>query len=185
MFTFHFNFENKIYLVFITSIVLAINFRTTFKNVDLYMDQILTFINSSLSECIKYGDDEENEKNQILTQLESEEAWKTIDGLNTISLKESEYTFDFDNMQEAGLYSMMKIGTYDVLALRSTSFNTVLNPFYALEFGTKTVTETVKKKTVEKIVTDYDTIIFTPVKITPTDCFATEGKAYTFVRQAE
>ena len=38
MFTFHFNFENKIYLVFITSIVLAINFRTTFKNVNLYMD---------------------------------------------------------------------------------------------------------------------------------------------------
>lgn len=37
-------------------------------NVDLYMDQILTFINSSLSECIKYGDDEENEKNQILTK---------------------------------------------------------------------------------------------------------------------
>ena len=38
MFTIHFNFENKIHLVFITSIVLAINFRTTFKNVDLYMD---------------------------------------------------------------------------------------------------------------------------------------------------
>ena len=38
MFTFHFNFDNKIYLVFITSIVLAINFRTSFKNVDLYMD---------------------------------------------------------------------------------------------------------------------------------------------------
>ena len=38
MFTFHFNFENKIHLVFITSIVLAINFRTTFKNVDFYMD---------------------------------------------------------------------------------------------------------------------------------------------------
>ena len=127
----------------------------------------------------------EQEKNKILAQLESEEAWKTIDGLNTISLKESQYTFDFDNMQEAGLYSMMKIGAYDVLALRSTSFNTVLNPFYALEFGTKTVTETVKKKTVEKIVTDYDTIIFTPVKITPTDCFATDGKAYTFVRQTE
>ena len=72
-----------------------------------------------------------------------------------------------------------------VFALRSTSFDTVLNPFYALEFGTKTVTETVKKKTVEKIVIDYDTIIFTPVKITPTDCFATDGKAYTFVRQVE
>ena len=132
-----------------------------------------------------FEETDEHEKNQILAQLESEEEWKTADGLNAISLKESKYTFDFDNMQEAGLYSMMKIGTYDVLALRSTSFNTVLNPFYALEFGTKTVTETVKKKTVEKIVTDYDTIIFTPVKITPTDCFATEGKAYTFVRQVE
>ena len=125
------------------------------------------------------------EKNQILAQLESEEAWKTVDGMNTISLKESQYTFNFDNMQEEGLYSIMKIGSYNVLALRSTSLDTVLNPFYALEFGTKTVTETVKKKTVEKIVIDYDTIIFTPVKITPTDCFATDGKAYTFVRQVE
>ena len=125
------------------------------------------------------------DKNQILAQLESEEAWKTLDGLNAISLKDSQYTFKFDDMQEEGLYSMMKIGTYDVLALRATSFNTVLNQYYALEFGTKTVTETVKKKTIEKIVTDYDIIIFTPVKITPTDCFATDGKAYTFTRQTE
>ena len=80
---------------------------------------------------------------------------------------------------------MMEIGSYNVLALRATSFNTVLNQFYALEFGTKTITETVKKKTVEKTVTDYDTITFTPVKITPTDCFATDGKVYTFTRVIE
>ena len=80
---------------------------------------------------------------------------------------------------------MLKIGSYDVLELKATSFNTVLNQFYALEFGTKTITETVKKKTVEKIVTDYDIITFTPVKITPTDCFATDGKVYTFTRQTE
>lgn len=125
------------------------------------------------------------EKNQLLAQLESEAMWATSDNVNTISLHDSAYTFKFDDMQEEGLYSMMKIGTYNVLSLRATSFDTVLNQFYALEFGTKTVTETVKKKTVEKIVTDYDTIIFTPVKITPTDCFATDGKAYTFVRQTE
>ncbi len=37
-------------------------------NVDLYMDQILTFINSSLSECIKVNRDEEKENNLILTK---------------------------------------------------------------------------------------------------------------------
>jgi hypothetical protein len=127
----------------------------------------------------------EPEKNQILAQLESEASWVTADNANTISLNDSTYIFKFEDMQEEGLYSMMKIGSYNVLALRATSFNTVLNQFYALEFGTKTITETVKKKTVEKTVTDYDTIIFTPVKITPTDCFATEGKVYTFTRVAE
>ena len=40
----------------------------------------------------------------------------------------------------------------------------------------------VKRKTVEKVVTDYDTITFTPVKLTSTDCFATEGRSYILVR---
>ena len=80
---------------------------------------------------------------------------------------------------------MMKIGSYNVLELRATSFDSILNQTYALEFGTKVITETVKRKTVEKVVTDYDTIIFTPVKITPTDCFSTDGKSYTFVKVKE
>ena len=124
-------------------------------------------------------------KNRFLVELEGDTAWNTIDGINTITLNDSSYTFNTDDIQEEGLYSMMEIGSYKVLALRSTSFNTVLNPFYALEFGTKTITETIKKKPVEKTVTDYDTIIFTPVKITPTDCFATDGKVYTFTRNKE
>ena len=33
-----FNFENKTFIIFLTSIVLGINFRSSFKNVDLYMD---------------------------------------------------------------------------------------------------------------------------------------------------
>ena len=125
------------------------------------------------------------EKNRFLAELEGESPWSTVDGINTISMNDSRYTFLFDDMQEEGLYSMLKIGSYDVIELKATSFNTVLNQFYALEFGTKTITETVKKKTVEKVVTDYDTITFTPVKITPTDCFATDGKSYTFTRNIE
>ena len=34
----HINFENKTLITFITSIALGINFRSTFKNIDLYMD---------------------------------------------------------------------------------------------------------------------------------------------------
>ena len=56
---------------------------------------------------------------------------------------------------------------------------------YSMEFGTKIITETVKKKTVEKVVTDYDTIIFTPVRISPVDCFAIDGKSYIFKRKAQ
>ena len=132
-----------------------------------------------------FEESEDQVKNPFLAQLEGDSVWTTVDGINTFFMNDSRYVFIFDDMQEEGLYSMMKIGSYDVLALRPTSFNTALNPFYALEFGTKTVTETVKKKTVEKIVTDYDTITFTPVKITPTDCFATDGKVYTFTKNQE
>ena len=51
-----------------------------------------------------------------------------------------------------------------------------------MEFGTKVITETVKRKTVEKVVVDYDTITFTPIKLTSTDCFATEGRSYILTR---
>ena len=138
----------------------------------------------SLQSSIEETDVEE--KNQFIATLEAQDLWTTTDGLNTLNLTDHRYTFTFDNMQEEGVYSVMKIGSYNVLQLRATSFNTTLNETYAMEFGTKTITETVKKKTVEKVVTDYDTIIFTPVKITPTDCFATDGRGYTFtVEKAE
>ena len=137
----------------------------------------------SLQSSIEENDVEE--KNQYIAEFESEELWSTIDGLNTIALKEHRYTFTFDGMQEEGIYSVMKIGSYNILQLRSTSYNAKLNATYAMEFGTKTITETIKKKTVEKIVTDYDTIILTPVKISPTDCFATDGRVYTFTKNKE
>ena len=83
---------------------------------------------------------------------------------------------------ESGVYTTENIGNYNVIQFRSDSEGSVLNETYAMEFGTKTITETVKKKTVEKVVTDYDSITFTPVKITPIDCFATEGRIFTLSR---
>ena len=88
-------------------------------------------------------------------------------------------------LEESGVYSVGKIGTYDIIMFRSDSENSLFGETYSMTFGTKTITETVKRKTVEKIVTDYDTITFTPVKIMPTNCFTTEGRTFTFTRNAD
>lgn len=122
---------------------------------------------------------------QLLKEIETSEEWKTIDKAYTISLKDGVYKFTSDVNSESGIFSVMDSGTYSVIQFRSNSDNSQLNQTYSMEFGTKVISETVKKQTVEKIVTDYDTVIFTPVKLTPTDCFAAEGKSFTFVKNWE
>ena len=125
------------------------------------------------------------EKNQCEQELEKSDEWTTEDAIYSISVKDSIYNFKFNDQLETGIYSFMKIGSYNVIELRSDEDESLLNSTYALNFGTKTITETVKKKQVERIVTDYDTIYFTPVKITPTDCFATDGRAFSFIRTSK
>ena len=120
---------------------------------------------------------------KILSEIKTAEKWITVDKLTSLSLGDCSYSFTSDEITETGVFSVMDIGAYSVIQFRSDTETSFLNQSYAMEFGTKVVTETIKKKTVEKIVTDYDTLIFSPVKITPTDCFAADGKAYTFTRQ--
>ena len=127
----------------------------------------------------------ETEKNEYLKQLEKSISWSTADSVYSITLHDSVYSFKANDTVETGVYSTMKIGAYTVIQFRSDSEGTQLNPTYALEFGTKTITEKIKKKTVEKIVTDYDSITFTPVKITPVDCFSTDGRSYVFLRDPD
>ncbi|MCQ2591464.1 MAG: pallilysin-related adhesin [Treponema sp.] len=127
--------------------------------------------------------------NEYQQELEKEPStWTSADAFSSISFKDSCYTLKTSNYEETGIYSFMKIGSYNVIQVRSNTTESQLNQTYALEFGTKTITEVVnakKKITQEKVVTDYDTVTFTPVKITPTDCFSTEGRLYTFVRNQE
>lgn len=124
-------------------------------------------------------------KNEYEQELDKSISWSTSDAVYSITVHDSVYSFKADNAVEKGIYSFMKIGSYNVIQFRPDADSSLLSATYALDFGTKTITETIKKKTVEKVVTDYDTIIFTPVKITPTDCFSTEGRSYTFIRDAE
>ena len=120
----------------------------------------------------------------LLQQLTSE-SWISSDVMSQISFSEYTYNLQKENSTETetGVYALERIGNYNVIQFLCDSEPSVLNDTYSIEFGEKTVTEKVKKKTVEKTVTDYDTIIFTPVKITTTDCFATEGRIFTLTRK--
>ena len=125
------------------------------------------------------------EENEFKRELHKDAAWITPDSSMTIKFHDYTYTMENGGLLDNGIYSIEKIGTYDVIQFRSDLENSVLGEVYSMAFGTKTITETVKRKTVEKVVTDYDTITFTPVKITTNDCFAAEGKTYTFMRNAQ
>ena len=123
------------------------------------------------------------EKNIYRKELTKGDAWSTAD--TTITLNFANYTYTLLNggLTETGIYSIEKIGSYNVIQFRADTDGSILSETYSMEFGTKVITETVKKKTVEKVVTDYDTITFTPVKLTSTDCFAIEGKSYILTRE--
>lgn len=119
---------------------------------------------------------------KCIEELTKGPAWTSADTLVNIVFDDLSYLLQTNNFTETGVYSGSTIGTYNVIQFRSDSETPYMSDTYAISFGTKTITETVKRKTVERVVTDYDTVIFTPVKITPTDCFASEGKVFTFTR---
>ena len=114
--------------------------------------------------------------------LKKENGWVSSDIMDSISFSECTYTLQTSDITESGIYTTQQIGNYNVIQFRSDTENSVLNEYYSMQFGTKTVTETIKKKTVETVVTDYDTLIFTPIKVTPTDCFAAEGRLFTLTK---
>lgn len=118
----------------------------------------------------------------FITELRRGPSWSTSDGLVTLRMDEYTYSLNANEILETGIYSYGKNGAYNILYFRSDFESSVLNENYSMKFGTKTITETVKKKTVEKVVTDYDTITLTPIKVTPNDCFTTEGRVFTLTR---
>lgn len=126
-----------------------------------------------------------NEENEFQREIKKDASWTTADSTMTIKFGDFTYTMDNGVLIDTGVYSIEKIGTYDIIQFRSDLENSLLGEVYSMSFGSKTITETVKKTTVEKVVTDYDSITFTPVKITSTDCFAAEGKTYTFMRNVQ
>ena len=122
------------------------------------------------------------EKGLFLKELHKGDNWTTADAAVSLTFGEFTYSLVNGGLAENGVYSVARIGNYNVIQFRSDNEASILSEAYSMEFGTKVITETVKKKTVEKTVTDYDTITFTPVKLTSTDCFAIEGRSYIMSR---
>ena len=128
------------------------------------------------------------EENPVPVEVETFEKelkkspWSSIDETFSISFDDMTYELKNGEISESGVYSINKIGEYIVLQVRSDSDFSMFQEYYSLNFGQKVITETVRKKTVERTVTDYDSITCNPVKITPTDCFAAEGKLLNLVR---
>ena len=123
------------------------------------------------------------DSNDSILQLEKEllscQTWSTTDEQNIFLFSDDQYKIVFNDVEETGIYSFMKIADYDVIQFRSNNQTSMLNETYVMKFGVKIITEKQKKKTVEKTVTNYDEITLTPVKITPNDCFSIEGRSYT------
>ena len=191
--------HNGIYLTTVNSSIMTLHreFDITLTNIDEIKLTIRDYINLLIKENNAWDgqykklslqssfstDSEQKKENEFITDLKNAQRWITNDELVSIAFKDYTYSFSNMDLSEEGIYSFMKIGDYNVLQFRSNSDTSFLQQNYALSYGTKTITETVKRKKIEKIVQDKDTLIFTPVRITPTDCFATEGASFTFTRQ--
>ena len=118
-------------------------------------------------------------------ELKDAAAWQTVDA--ELSFKFSDFNYTFKNNasiadEESGVYSLIQAGNEIVLQFLSDSDNSLFAGYYSVRFGTKIISENVKKQLVEKQVTDYDSIVLTPVKITPTAAFATDGRSYQLSR---
>lgn len=106
--------------------------------------------------------------------------WKSADGSAELSFDGNCYEINVSQDHEKGVFSIFAIGNDTVIQLRPDSGYSELGTEYALSFGTKIISETVKKKTVERTVTDEDMLIMTPVKVTPKECFPVDGKVWQF-----
>ncbi len=112
--------------------------------------------------------------------------WKTSDDTASLAFNGFSYSANTGMETEQGIFSIFSVGDTIVLQMRPVEGFSEMGSEYSLSFGTKVVTETVKNgkktKTVEKTVVDEDNLILTPVKITPKDCFATEGRVWQLTR---
>lgn len=118
---------------------------------------------------------------EFLEKLHAVANWQDEDK-NNYNFAGNNYKFVNSEIEEKGIFVMETVGDYAVIQFRGKNSGSNLLPAYAVSF--KTTEETVpskrknQKPTVKKIV-DKDVIILTPVKLSPSTCYAVEGRKIT------
>ncbi len=118
----------------------------------------------------------QNVKTVPFSQKITSKKWISADGLISLSFDGCNYSATTGIDSEKGVFSIFRVDNEQVLQMRTSEGWSELGTDYTLSFGTKVITETVKRKTVEKIITDEDALILTPVKVTPKECYPTDGR---------
>lgn len=127
----------------------------------------------------------ETQLKNIVSEVERGPEWVSADKFTSLSFNDDVYTIKSQDYEENGLYSFMYIGDYNVVELKSNKDSSILNNYYSVSFGEKIINSTVKKKTVQVSVVDYDKLILIPVKITPNDCYIQEGRTLELIRETQ
>jgi len=179
--------HNGIYLTAVNSIINSYSrrFNITLTNVD----EIKISISDDVSMIIKEStlwDGQYKKTEQYDSIISTEEiravpetvkgkTWTTGDDLYKITFDDPVYTLQSEDTEEKGVFAFCTIQDSDVIQFRTSAKSSFFKTDYSVRFGTKVITETVKKKTVEKVVEDPAVLILTPVYITPVEIYETEG----------
>lgn len=115
-------------------------------------------------------------KNQIKNELEKRGSWNTLDGSMNLLFDDGIYTLKGDDVEESGVYTLMKVFSATVIQFRSNLKNSKLCQNYLVEFGTK-------QNSRRNIVIDYDNLKLTPVIVAPLDCYSTDDDILNFTSE--
>ena len=86
---------------------------------------------------------EATEENVFVKELKAAPFWTTADAAVSVSFSDFTFNIKTEVLEESGVYSVGKIGTYDIIMFRSDSENSLFGETYSMTFGTKTITENV------------------------------------------
>ena len=113
------------------------------------------------------------------TELRKGPSWTSNNGMRFIFSKNA-YTLFMDNATDKGSFATGTIANTTVIQFRSMSPLTQLAPAYEMHFNTITIPATRRRQAETQI--DYNTIVLSPVRLSPDECFPIEGRTFVLTR---
>lgn len=124
---------------------------------------------------------------ELMKTISAVSKWKD-DEDTAYTFTEGSFKLVNSEVEEKGNFAVDTVGDYPVIQFRSKSEKSVLLSSYAMKFKTTEEVIPAKRKNQKptiKTTVDKDTIILTPVKLSPETCYATDGKIITLKKAAK